>query len=203
LNDQHVYLAFVVDHPVGSTVEGIVDRFSSHGAYVKCGSAQCYVPLRALGDPPPRSAREVLDLGESRPFLVTRFDPARRGIDVVPATAITKTERGSDAAEAAAQAVGTNQQDAEEALVSPAAKKATRKKAAAKKAPARKKAAAKKAPARKKAAAKKAPARKKAAAKKAPARKKAAAKKAPARKKAAAKKTTARKAPAKRAAKKR
>ncbi len=58
----------------------------------------------------------------------------------------------------------------------------TKKKAAAKKAPAKKKAAAKKAPAKKKAAAKKAPATKKPAAKKAPATNKAPAKKAPATK---------------------
>jgi uncharacterized membrane protein YgcG len=209
LNDQLTYLSFVVDHPVGSTVDAIVDRFSSHGAYVRVGAAQCYVPLRSLGDPPPRSAREVLDLGETRPFTVTRFDPARRGIDVVPATAITKTERGSDAAKAVASAAGTTnqQEDAEEALVSPAAKKASARKAPAKKRAAAKKAVkrkatAKRAPARKTAAkkttARKAPARKKAAAKKTTARKKATAKRAPARK-TAAKRTTARKATKKKA----
>jgi hypothetical protein len=226
LNEQLTYASFVVDHPVGSTVEGVVDRFSSHGAYVRVGAAQCYVPLRSLGEPPPRSAREVLDLGETRSFVVTRFDPGRRGIDVVPATAITKTERGSDAAKAVASAAGTNQQDAQEALVSPAAKKASARKAPAKRTAAKKatkkKATAKRAPARKtaakkKATAKRAPARKtaakkatkkKATAKRAPARKtaakkKATAKRAPARKTAAKKKATARKAPAKRTAKKR
>jgi hypothetical protein len=210
LNEQLTYASFVVDHPVGSTVEGIVDRFSSHGAYVRVGAAQCYVPLRSLGEPPPRSAREVLDLGETRSFVVTRFDPGRRGIDVVPATAITKTERGSDAAKAVASAAGTNQQDAQEALVSPAAKKASARKAPAKRTAAKKatkkKATAKRAPARKtaakkKATAKRAPARK-TAAKKAT-KKKATAKRAPARKTAAKKKATARKAPAKRTAKKR
>ncbi|MEY2456239.1 MAG: hypothetical protein QOK06_1333 [Acidimicrobiaceae bacterium] len=190
LNEQLTYASFVVDHPVGSTVEGIVDRFSSHGAYVRVGAAQCYVPLRSLGEPPPRSAREVLDLGETRSFVVTRFDPGRRGIDVVPATAITKTERGSDAAKAVASAAGTNQQDAQEALVSPAAKKASARKAPAKRTAAKK-------ATKKKATAKRAPARKTAA------KKKATAKRAPARKTAAKKKATARKAPAKRTAKKR
>jgi|SRR5581483_422016 len=211
INDALVYAGFVVDHPIGSIVDGIVDRFSSHGAYVSVGDAQCYVPLRELGNPPPRSAREVLNLGETRPFVVQRFDPVRRGIDVVPATEpFVTTESGISAAEAVAGATGSTNQTphAEEAHVSPAAKKATRKKAAAKKAPARKKkAAAKRAPARK-STARKSTARK-STAKKAPAKKatkrstkKAAAKSAPARKKAAAKRSTARKSTAKKATRK-
>src|SRR3954452_3162731 len=44
INDQHVYAEFVVDHPIGSVVDGVVDRFSSHGAYVHVGQARCYVP---------------------------------------------------------------------------------------------------------------------------------------------------------------
>jgi hypothetical protein len=212
INDQLIYLSFVVDHPVGSVVEGIVDRFSSHGAYVHAGDAQCYVPLRELGDPPPRSAREVLNLGESRPFVVHRFDPVRRGIDVLPVIgSVAMSESGRDVAEAVAAATGSTNQTthAEEAHVSPAAKKAsTRKRATAKKAPARKKkATAKRAPARrKKAAAKKTTARKKSTARKSTAkkatRKKATRKKAPARKKAAAKRTTARKSTAKKATRK-
>lgn len=215
LNEQLTYAAFVIDHPIGTDVEGIVERFSSHGAYVLVGDAQCYVPLRELGDPPPRSAREVLNLGDTRLFTVLRFDPERRGIDVVPAAADAKADGGIPAAPAVASATDTSKQasDAEEAPVSPAAKKASAKKASAKKAPARKaaakKAAAKKATAKKatakrapakKAAAKKATARK-ATAKRAPARKaaakKSAAKKAPAKKRSAAKKATARKATAK------
>src|SRR5437763_2174245 len=186
INDQLVYAGFVVDHPVGTVVDGVVDRFASHGAYVHVGDAQCYVPLRELGDPPPRSAREVLNLGETRPFTVQRFDPARRGIDVVPVSGgLPKTERGIPAAEAVAVAAGsTNQEtDAEEAPVSPAAKKAAKRKA-----PAKRKAAAKRAPAKRKAAKKKAPAKRKSAAKKARATRNAAAKKAPAKRKAATKK---------------
>ena len=191
INDQLVYAGFVVDHPVGTVVDGVVDRFASHGAYVHVGDAQCYVPLRELGDPPPRSAREVLNLGETRPFTVQRFDPARRGIDVVPVSGgLPKTERGIPAAEAVAVAAGsTNQEtDAEEAPVSPAAKKAAKRKA-----PAKRKAAAKRAPAKRKAAKKKAPAKRKAAAKKRPAKRKAAAKKAPAKRKATRKRAAAKK----------
>jgi hypothetical protein len=200
INEQLVYAAFVIEHPVGTTVRGSVERFSSHGAYVTVAGATGYVPLKSLGDPPPRSAREVLTVGEERDFVVARFDPTSRGIDVVPSdVAAVQTSAPSAArGEAVPAPAGTGSPvpDAEEAPVAPAkkaaAKKTTaKKKAAVKKAPAKKKAAAKKAPARK-AAAKKAPAKKKAAAKKAPARK-AAAKKAPAKKKAAAKKAPAKK----------
>src|SRR6478735_6597157 len=44
--------------------------------------AECYIPLRSLADPPPRSAREVLSLGESRTFVVASVDATRRGIDL-------------------------------------------------------------------------------------------------------------------------
>ena len=225
INEQLPYATFVVHHPVGSTVDGTVDRFSSHGAYVRLGDALGYVALKSLGDPPPRSARQVLTIGEQRPFNVLRFDPTTRGIDLAPAgggATTTSAPRTRGEAATAAAVSGSNTPDAEEAPVSPVAKRPAKKKAAAKKAtarkatakkstakkttakkatakravkraPAKKKAAAKRAPARKKAAAKKAPARKKAAAKKAPARKKTAAKRAPARKKAPARKATAKK----------
>jgi hypothetical protein len=165
-NEALPFIEFVAAHPVGSSVTGEVERFSSHGAYVLADGARCYLPLKHLGDPPPRSAREVLSMGQPYEFVVHAFDTPRRGVDLAMPALVP---------------VGTStdpvHQPTEEERVAPA-KKAPAKKAAAKKAPA-KKAAAKKAPA-KKAAAKKAPA-KKAAAKKAPA-KKAAAKKAPAKK---------------------
>ncbi len=199
-NEALPFIEFVASHPVGSTVEGEVERFASHGAYVLADGTRCYLPLKHLADPPPRSAREVLSSGERYQFVVQAFDTPRRGVDlampgVVPISA-------ADAAAAGAASDPVPDQPEEERVATAkkkaAAKKApARKKSAAKKAPARKKATAKKAPARKKSAAKKAPAKKKAAAKKAPARKKSAAKKAPAKKKAAAKKkSAAKKAPA-------
>jgi hypothetical protein len=198
-NEALPFIEFVSAHPVGSTVSGQVERFASHGAYVLVDGARCYLPLKSLGTPAPRSAREVLSLGTTYTFVVHAFDTPRRGVDLTMPGVGTATARTSLAA---AGSASDPVQPTEEERVAPAKKK----KAAARKAPARKKAAAKKAPARKKAAAKKAPARKKAAAKKAPARKKAAAKKAPARKKKAAakkapakrKKAAAKKAPAKR-----
>ncbi len=256
-NDPLPFIEFVAKHPVGSTLEGVVETFSSHGAYVAAGGARCYVPLKLMGDPAPRAARDVMVVGETRKFAVHSLDTPRRGIDLaLVADGIVRREtknaddgaadaspsksqqsQASDADDAVVSrqsstrgrrsmsrktstndaVVGTTSppdQHAEEATVTPAAKKAPAKKAAAKKAPAKKtvakKTAAKKAPAKKtvakKAPAKKAPAKKtvakKAPAKKAPAKKapakKTVAKKAPA-KRAPAKKTVAKKAPAKKA----
>ncbi len=210
VNDPQTFLSFVSSHPVGAEVDAVVDRFSSHGAYVVVDGAQCYVPLRSMADPPPRSAREVLTIGETRTFVVESFDSPRRSIDLaVPGLQVTgspvrdpdTSQEGTDMAPAKKAASDT---DAAKAVAATAPAKKAPAKAAAKKAPAKKapaKAAAKKAPA-KKAPAKKAPAKKtpakKAAAKKAPA-KKAAAKKAPA-KRAAAKKAPAKKAAAKKQA---
>jgi len=210
-NEALPFIEFVSAHPIGSTVQGEVERFASHGAYVLVNGARCYLPLKSLGEPAPRSAREVLSFGTTYTFVVQAFDTPRRGVDLTMPGVVSVAAGTPAAAGAASDPV----QPTEEERVAAAKKKAAakkapaRKKAAAKKAPARKKAAAKKAPARKKAVAKRAPARKKAAAKKAPARKKAAAKKAPARKKAAAKKAPAKKkaaakrAPARKATKKR
>ncbi len=217
INEPMAFLAFVSAHPVGSLVEAVVDRFSSHGAYAVADDAQCYIPLKAMADPAPTKAREVLTVGEPMTFVVTSFDTPRRGIDV----AIPGVAPVSDAPPAPDLGGGTaaaeSNQPAEEAPSMAVTKKAAAKKAPAKKAPAAKKTAAKKAPAKKaaaatKAVAKKAPAKKavakktvarKAPAKKAPAKtavaKKAPAKKAPAAKKTAAKKAPAKKAPAKKA----
>jgi ribosomal protein S1 len=67
---------------LSSEVEGEVDTFSSHGAFVNASGARCYVPLSGLGDPPPRAAREVLKKGENRAFVVQALDPVRRGIEL-------------------------------------------------------------------------------------------------------------------------
>jgi hypothetical protein len=81
-NEALPFIEFIADHPVGSEVEATVERFSSHGAYVMSGAARGYVPLRNLGDPAPRSAKELLRVGESRRFVVVAVDPPRRGIDL-------------------------------------------------------------------------------------------------------------------------
>jgi hypothetical protein len=82
INDLLPFLGFVESHPVGSPVEATVESYSSHGAYAMAGDVRCYAPLRFLGDPAPRSAREVLAMGQTATFVVVSFNPARRGIDV-------------------------------------------------------------------------------------------------------------------------
>ncbi len=72
------FLTFVAEHPVGSTIEGTVVAFTSHGAHVDVGGMLCHVPLRGLADPPPTRARQVLAKGETRPFLLVSLDAAHR-----------------------------------------------------------------------------------------------------------------------------
>ena len=82
LNDPLPFLTFVSAHPLGTELQGEVEEFSSHGAFVQAGEVRCYVPLSALGSPPPRAAREVLNRGETRTFVVQALDPLRRGIEL-------------------------------------------------------------------------------------------------------------------------
>jgi Zc3h12a-like Ribonuclease NYN domain len=82
INELLPFIGFVERHPIGSTVDATVDSYSSHGAYVTIGDVRAYVPLRYLGDPPPRSARDVLALGTTAPFIVVSFNAPRRGIDL-------------------------------------------------------------------------------------------------------------------------
>jgi hypothetical protein len=214
LNDQLPFIEFIAEHLPGSKVEGEVVEFSSHGAYVQVGAVRCYIPLKNMGTPAPRSARDVLERGQRREFVVQSIEAARRGIDLAlpgfesiaapsstPDDAPARPRRSraksadkalpvaasTDAAPAvdkAPTAVGAKQPESEATLA--ATKKAAGRKTAAKKTAARKSTA-------KKATAKKAPARKKAAAKKAPAKRKAAAKKAPAKRKAAGARKAAKK----------
>jgi len=224
VNDLLPFLEFLGAHPIGSDLDGVVERYASHGAYVVAGGASCYVPLKSMGSPPPVRARDLLDVGGAHRFRVEGIDTPRRGIDLslvldangvamaahdasLAVTAVDEPESATtdDAASRRSRtrrsAIATIALDdvgtttATNETAEEAQVTPVKKKAPAKKAPA-KKVAAKKAPA-KKVAAKKAPA-KKVAAKKAPA-KKAVAKKAPA-KKAPARKAAAKKAPARKAA---
>ncbi|HEX3796209.1 MAG TPA: hypothetical protein VHV57_17080 [Acidimicrobiales bacterium] len=77
------FITFVATYPVGSTIEGEVVSFTSHGAMVDValpdgGSLHCYIPLSAMGTPPPTKARQVLTKGEVRPFTLQSLDPPRR-----------------------------------------------------------------------------------------------------------------------------
>src|SRR5579884_511181 len=75
VNEPLTFITFVAAHPLGDELEGEVDSFSSHGAFVVVEDARCYIPLSAMGDPPPRSAREVLRKGETRRFVLQAGDP--------------------------------------------------------------------------------------------------------------------------------
>ena len=82
VNEPLAFITFIATHPLGSEVTGVVESFSSHGAFVAAENTRCYVPLSALGVPAPRSAREVLTKGEKRIFVVQALDPLRRGVEL-------------------------------------------------------------------------------------------------------------------------
>ncbi|MDQ2729956.1 MAG: S1 RNA-binding domain-containing protein, partial [Actinomycetota bacterium] len=82
INEPLAFITFIAGHPLGSQVEGTVESFSSHGAFVDADGARCYVPLSAMGVPAPRSAREVMNRGETREFVIQALDPLRRGIEL-------------------------------------------------------------------------------------------------------------------------
>ncbi len=82
VNDLLSFLSFVEHHPVGTSVNAIVDHYSSHGAYVKVGEVMGYVPLRLMASPTPRSAREFMKLGEAITLVVEKFVPEKRSIDL-------------------------------------------------------------------------------------------------------------------------
>jgi len=222
VNELLPFLEFVEHHPVGTSVNGTVDAYSSHGAYITIGDAgvRGYVPLRLMADPPPRSARKVMKLGESVTVVVASFAPARRSIDcALPDMAKTLSATVDEVApkkrtarrKPAAKATPIPAVDDEQAEQPALARRRAARKTTAKTTPAAKKTAAKKVPAKKtaaqKTAAKKVPSKrvpaKKTAAKKVPS-KKVPAKKVPAKKtaaqKTAARKTAANKAPAKKTA---
>jgi hypothetical protein len=83
VNEPLSFITFVATYPVGTTIEGEVVSFTSHGAMVDVdlpdgGSLHCYIPLSAMGDPPPIKARQMLTKGEVRPFVLSSLDPPRR-----------------------------------------------------------------------------------------------------------------------------
>jgi ribosomal protein S1 len=55
VNELMPFLEFVEHHPVGTSVNGTVESYSSHGAYISIGEngVRGYVPLRLMADPPP------------------------------------------------------------------------------------------------------------------------------------------------------
>jgi hypothetical protein len=133
VNDLLPFLTFVERHPVGTMVEAVVDHYSSHGAYVRVGEVLCYVPLRLMADPAPRSAREFMKVGDTVQLVVHSLVAGRRSIDLATtamapelvAPAPAKPARRTKAA-AAAPAIAESIADAAPS------KKATGKKATGK-----------------------------------------------------------------------
>ena len=82
LNDARVFIGFVSKYSIGDDVEAVVDRFSSHGCYLVAANACCYLPSRAMGDPPPTKARDIVSTGQSIIVKVESIDSDRRGINV-------------------------------------------------------------------------------------------------------------------------
>jgi S1 RNA binding domain len=82
VNDLLPFLDFVQHHPVGTSVNAVVESYSSHGAYVRIGEAHGYVPLRLMADPAPRSAREFMKIGDAVTLVVSSFAAARRSIEL-------------------------------------------------------------------------------------------------------------------------
>ncbi len=218
LNDPRTFLGFVTQYSIGDDIEGVVERFSSHGCYLRAAGAQCYLPSRAMGDPPPSRARDVVSQGQSVIVKVESLDSDRRGINVVLVRVIprddqkeskqkqtrdsrAKTSRSRNPAKTAQEpTVVADDEEAQEGYLTRsttnvATKKTTARKSAKK---ATKRTAAKKAAPKKAAKATSSPRAKRAAARKAAPKKTAAKKAAP--KKAAAKKSAAKKTAAKKTA---
>ncbi len=201
VNEPLAFINFVADFAVGSTIDGEVVSFTSHGAMVDVslpggGVLHCYIPLSAMGKPPPTKARQVLKKGELRPFVLAGLDPSRRVAELTlpvleqkkkkggpaatetPPVPVTKAAKKAKAASAPTPAPRRGQARAEKAAKKQAKKAAPAKKAPARAAPAKKatksKQAGKATPARAKAPAKKSaatPAKRVTKAKKAPAKK--------------------------------
>ncbi len=199
VNDLIPFLEFVESSPVGARVAGVVDRYSSHGAYVAVGDVSVYVPLRSMADPPPKSARAHVKIGEQVDVTIVGFVAERRSVDGAFDGGIAKaTTREEESSEQPVPARSKRAApNAPKTSTSKTAVKTPAKKTPAKKAPV-KKTPAKKAPAKKagvKKAVAKTPAKKTAAKKSAATAKKATAKNA-APKNAATKTTGAKKTPA-------
>lgn len=137
VNDLLPFLSFVEHHPLGSSVNAVVESYSSHGAYVRVGEVKGYVPLRLMADPPPRSAREFMKIGDAVTLVVESFAPARRSIDLavagmssaapVPAKAPRRGKKAAPApAVEAAPALAETTEPAAAVETAPAPKRAKR-----------------------------------------------------------------------------
>ena len=82
MNELTPFLEFVEKYKIGSKVKGTVETYSAHGVYVRIGNVLGYLPLRLMSNPPPRSAREFVKIGQQVSLVVSSFTASRRSIDV-------------------------------------------------------------------------------------------------------------------------
>lgn len=137
VNDVLPFLAFVEKHPVGSKVKCLVDSYSAHGAYVSVDGIKAYAPLRLLGSPPPRSARDALKLGQTVQLVIAGYTPSRRSVEVGVVEAVKVAAPVKAAAAAKAPAKKQAKAPAKKAVAKPAEKKAVAKSAVKKAVPAK------------------------------------------------------------------
>jgi hypothetical protein len=109
VNEPLAFINFVAAFSVGGTIDGEVVSFTSHGAMVDVslpggGVLHCYIPLTAMGSPPPTKARKVLKKGEVRPFVLAGLDPPRRVAELALPVRERPKKKHSGATAAAARA---------------------------------------------------------------------------------------------------
>jgi hypothetical protein len=137
VNEPLSFINFVAAYNVGTTVEGEVVSFTSHGAMVDVsmpggGVLHCYIPLTAMGSPPPTKARQVLKKGEVRPFVLAGLDPPRRVAELAIAPSDRPRKKRGDAEQArSAPAKKAGKKAAQKAKKAPASSQAAPKKAGA------------------------------------------------------------------------
>lgn len=83
VNEALSFITFVTTYPVGSTFDGKVASFTSHGAMIEVevpdeSSLLCYLPLAKMSDPPPSKASEIVTKGKTYRFTLVGLDPSRR-----------------------------------------------------------------------------------------------------------------------------
>ena len=139
VNELLPFIEFVEHHPLGTSVNAVVESYSSHGAYVTIEDVRGYVPLQLISDPPPRSARQAMAVGDAITLVVASFSPARRSIDLAfPAMAASldlpeplPVEAVADKKPARKRAASTKKAAAKSTAATNKASSATTKKAAA------------------------------------------------------------------------
>ena len=140
VNDLTPFLEFVEKYKIGSKVKGTVEIYSAHGVYVRIGNVLGYLPLRLMSNPPPRSAREFVKIGQQVSLVVSSFTASRRSIDVGivgPVTQVKKTAAAVAAVVTSAPAAPTKR--AKKQKKRPAAVQTRPAQAQTRKAPAKKK----------------------------------------------------------------